>query len=318
MRQMRLTICLITVIAMITLTGCLQSTAPATESGPELTVYTSFYPLYDFANKIGGSQVHVLNLLPPGVEPHDWEPTTQAMTQLHNADLLLINGLEMEPWIDKIVDSLDGNIKVINTSEGISPLTGYAGHGHDDDDENEQDDHDGALPDPHVWLDPILALHQAEQIALALIDSDPEHEGEYHNNLLAFRIQIEKLDTEYREVLSSLPRHEFIVTHLSFAYMAERYGLEQVGISGLSPHAEPSPSELTHLIDFAKEHNIRYIFQEPLVTSRLAEVLAQDIGAETLELNPLEGLTDAQLAAGDDYFTIMYRNLEQLKVALAE
>ncbi|MCW3489194.1 metal ABC transporter solute-binding protein, Zn/Mn family [Dethiobacter alkaliphilus] len=352
MKKIFLFLILALLVPAMVLTGCAQPSAQGTaaESEPDITVYTSFYVLYDFANQIGGDRVEVMNLLPPGVEPHDWEPTSQAMVRLSAADLLLINGLDLEPWIDTIVDGLDGNITVINTSEGIDPLKGYAGHSHshyhdddcdhdddedceydhdeecDDDDDHgddnnsgQDDDHeDEKMPDPHVWLDPLLALHQAEQIAGALIEMDPEYEEVYLENLALFTARIEELDNEYREALTNLARHEFIVTHLSFAYLAERYGLEQVGISGLSPHAEPSPAQMAKIMDFAAEHDVRHIFQEPLVTSRLAEVLADDLGAEILELNPLEGLTEDELAAGEDYFSIMRRNLEQLKIALAE
>ncbi|EEG76691.1 metal ABC transporter solute-binding protein, Zn/Mn family [Dethiobacter alkaliphilus] len=337
MRKFLLVLISILILALA-LAGCAEQPAEGTtsEPEPEITVYTSFFVLYDFANQIGGDRVEVMNLLPPGVEPHDWEPTAQAMARLSDADVLLINGLELEPWVDKLIEGLDGNIKVVNTSEGIEPLTGYGGHSHDDDDDHGYDDDDNHgydndyghdddddhgyddLPDPHVWLDPLLALHQAEQIAGALIELDPEYEEVYLENLALFTARIEELDNEYREALTNLARHEFIVTHLSFAYLAERYGLEQVGISGLSPHAEPSPAQMAKIMDFAAEHDVRHIFQEPLVTSRLAEVLADDLGAEILELNPLEGLTEDELAAGEDYFSIMRRNLEQLKIALAE
>ena len=308
------------------------------EADPAIVAYTSFYPLYDFARKIGGERVEVINLIPGGVEPHDWEPGPQALAALYHADLLIINGLGMEPWVEKVAGSLEGNIKVVVASEGITPITGYSGdsHGHDDCDEDcdhdhEADDHDDHcdeededdedhidFPDPHVWLDPQLALHQAEQIAKAFIELDPDHTQFYQENLAEFERQVDALNQEYIEAVKKSNRKEFIVTHLSFGYLAQRYGLIQVGISGLSPHAEPSPKQMKEIVDFVLEKEIRYIFQEPLTTNRLAIVLASETGTQILALNPLEGLSDSELNDGEDYFSVMRKNLDQLKIALAE
>ncbi|MDW7650976.1 MAG: zinc ABC transporter substrate-binding protein [Bacillota bacterium] len=339
MKRTLIFLLLVTIVSVFLLTGCGKQPTVGNEgdSGtqPQIVVYTSFYPLYDFTDKIGGERVDVHHLIPAGVDPHNWEPGPQALAHLSQADLLVINGLGMEPWVDKITDSIDGGLMVVNTSTGVEPLTNYGGHGHDDgdvhdndahDDENahdnndhddEGDDHTG-LPDPHIWLDPLLALHQAEQIAQALTGLDPEHADVYQDNLAEFTQRIKELDAEYRDVLGNAGRDKFIVTHLSFAYLAKRYGLEQLGISGLSPHVEPSPAQMKGIVDFAREHGIRFIFQEPLASQRLASVLAEEINAEILYLNPLEGLSEAEEAAGEDYFSVMRQNLEQLKIALAE
>ena len=289
------------------------------EADPAIVAYTSFYPLYDFARKIGGERVEVINLIPGGVEPHDWEPGPQALAALYHADLLIINGLGMEPWVDKVAGSLAGNITVLVASEGITPITGDSRdtHGNDEHSDEEDEDHAG-FPDPHVWLDPYLALHQAEQIAKAFIALDPEHVQFYQDNLDKFKRQVDALNQEYMEAAKNGNRKEFIVTHLSFAYLAQRYGLIQLGISGLSPHAEPSPKQMKELVEFVREKKIRYIFQEPLTTNRLAIALASETGAQILVLNPLEGLSDAELNAGEDYFSVMRQNLGQLKIALGE
>ena len=321
MRKGLLLLCFVLITAVaVALAGC--SGAPAQEESvaePEekLVVYTSFYPLYDFTQKIGGDRVDVQMLVPAGVEPHDWEPGPQALARLSEAELLIVNGLGLEPWVEKIVQSLDGNVSVLIASGGIEPLKGYAHNDDDDDDHDDEEDEDD-LPDPHVWLDPLLALHQAENIAAALIALDPDHREVYEENLAVFKSEIEALDAEFKEAFSNTSRHKFIVTHFSFAYLAERYGLEQIGISGLSPHAEPSPAQMKGIVDYAREYGIRYIFQEPLASERLANVLAEEIDAQILLINPLEGLTDEELAAGEDYFSIMRKNLAQLKIALTE
>lgn len=312
------------------LSGCSQQPArseEATEPTETLVVYTTFYPLYDFAKRIGGERVEVVAMVPGGVEPHDWEPGPQMLARLSGADMLIYNGLGMEPWLDKIADNLGPNVVFVNASEGIVPLRGYAGHSHDDEDDHEDeedyDDHDDEddddhddIPDPHVWLDPLLALQQAETIAAALTRLDPQHADTYRENTEQFRQQLEELHEAFLAELSDLRKHAFVVTHFSFAYLAQRYQLEQVGISGLSPHAEPSPAQMREIVDIAREYDIRHVFQEPLVSSRLAAVLADEIGAEILSLNPLEGLSEQQVSAGEDYLSVMYYNLEQLKIAL--
>jgi len=287
---------------------------------PKLKVYTSFYPLYDFAGKIGGERIELVNMVPAGIEPHDWEPGPQKIAGLLQADVFFFNGLGLEPWVNKIVESLEAQtLLVVNTSDGIVPSYGYS-HEHDDDDDDHDDDDDdhNDLPDPHVWLDPLLALHQAEGILDAFITLDPDHADYYQDNFEQFREQIEILDMAYSAALANINQHKFIVTHLSFAYLAQRYGLEQIGISGLSPHSEPSPGQLKDVVDFARRHEIKHVFQEPLTDTRFAQVLAAEIGAEVLTLNPLEGLTEKEQADGIDYFSVMHNNLEQLKKALAE
>lgn len=307
--------------------GCGKKEAgPINAEEKKLTVFTSFYPLYDFTRKIGGERVEVVNLLPPGAEAHDWEPGPQILGALYKGDLLIINGLGLEPWVERLAGSLEGKIKIINTSEGIRPLRGYTGHHHDDhdhgddhnDDHGENNDDNSNIPDPHIWLDPLLALHQAERIAEALIALDTGNARIYSENLFLFRERAEALDKAYRDALSGIKGRYFIVTHLSFAYLAERYNLTQVGISGLSPHVEPSPAQMKELVDFARKQKIQYIFQEPLSSGKLANVLASELGAQVLFLNPLEGLTEQEQAANEDYFTVMDKNLSQLKKAFTE
>jgi zinc transport system substrate-binding protein len=298
--------------------------APAAPVSPKIKVYTTFYPLYDFAGKIGGERVEVAKLVPPGISPHDWEPDPGTLAGLQAADVLLYNGLGLEPWLDNVVESLGTTqLKSINTTEGIEPLRGYVdkhaeekqAHGPEEEEKKKQEAAD-ELPDPHVWLDPLLALKQAERILEALVAADPDSEQYFRNNFAVLKEQFMQLDAEYREALQGKVRDKFIVTHLSFAYLAERYGLKQIGIAGLSPQAEPTARELTELVKLIREYGIRYIFQEPLVSPRLAQVLAAETGVGILEINSLEGLLPEEIAAGKDYFSVMRENLAQLVRAL--
>lgn len=309
-------------IAFVLLGGCTRPPAAVVEpeaNVPKLKVYTSFYPLYDFAGKIGGERIELVNMIPAGIEPHDWEPGPQKIAGLLQADVFFFNGFGLEPWVNKIVESLEAQtLMVVNTSDGIQPLYGYSHNDDDEEDHDDEDEENNELPDPHVWLDPILALNQAESIFNAFIKLDPDYADYYQRNFQQFREQMQLLDMAYSDSFSNPKRHKFIVTHLSFAYLAQRYGLEQIGINGLSPHSEPSPGQLKEVVDFARRHEIKHIFQEPLTDTRFAAVLAAEIGAEVLSLNPLEGLTEREQAGGTDYFTVMYVNLEQLKKALVE
>lgn len=323
MRKKMLLLILCLVVAHL-LSACAGNrAAEVTEPAqtPQITIYTTLFSLQDFSRKIGGERVQVINLIPEGVEPHDWEPGPQAMVSLTQAELLIVNGLGMEPWLEKTLNSLDGNVTVINASENITPIYGYDGHS---DEHKEEDDHkneesaEGELPDPHVWLDPFLALAQAERIAAALTELDPEYGEYYSENLELFRQEVEALDKYFSNALQAVTRREFVVTHLSFGYLAKRYDLKQKAISGLTSYAEPSPAQMKALVDFVREHDIRYIFQEPLASARVAEALAAETGTQLLTLNPLEGLTSEERAAGDDYFSVMRRNLEQLVRALSD
>jgi zinc transport system substrate-binding protein len=313
---------LVVSLILLPVTGCKQrAVAPATTTD-KVVIYASFYPLYDFAFKIGGHRVEVVNMVPAGVEPHDWEPGPRLIADLHSADILVYNGFGFEPWVERIAAGLGNRPLLVDASDGITPITGYHhcnGHDHDDCDPDHTDyDHHYDLPDPHVWLDPLLALQQGENILHALVTVDPANEQYYRSNFDLFRDKLERLDADYRNALTNLSRREFVVTHLSFDYLARRYGLVQLGISGLSPHSEPTAAQMKDIVDFVRSHNIRYIFKEPLASPRLVRTLAEESGAQILTINPLEGLSEEDLAGGKDYFSIMSENLEQLLIALGE
>lgn len=296
--------------------GCHAKNANGDSDEGRIRVYATFYPLYDFTVKIGGDRVYVENLMPAGVEPHDWEPGPQVIKSLHDADLLVYNGLGFDTWVESIRKSLAGeSVTFLCASEGIEPLHG---NGRPDHEDEHYGDHVYDVPDPHVWLDPYLALLQAENICRALAGLDPEGAEIYEANLEKFRRDIEQLDSAYADALANVPRREFIVTHRSFAYLARRYNLVQVSITGLSPHNEPTAKDLKDLVDFLQEHEIGYILREPFSGGRLEEALARDTGARIMTIHPLACLSEEELSAGKDYFSIMLENLETLKTALGE
>lgn len=270
-----------------------------------LKIYASFFVLADFAQKIGGDAVEVHTLIPPGVEAHDFEPTPKRMIALGEADVFVYNGGGFEAWAEKAADTLDGkNTRIINTAEALGLVNGGS------------DDHAGGLLDPHIWLDPHLAEKQAAAIKDALVTIDPDNAQAYEKNFNEFAEQIAALDEKISQTVETAKRNEIIVSHAAFGHLAERYDLVQIAVSGNSPAAEPSQKELQAVIEFAKAHDVRYILYEPFVSSKVADVVRKEIGAEALTLHPLENVSKEDLERGEDYFSIMEKNVQHLEKAL--
>ncbi|NTW61767.1 zinc ABC transporter solute-binding protein [Candidatus Saccharibacteria bacterium] len=270
----------------------------------KLTVTTSFYPLYFFTSQIAGDKADVTNITPSGSEPHDYEPTTADMISIEKSKLLVLNGGHLEAWGDKFKDQLKGTGTTVVTA-GENLTTGIY-----TDEEGEN------AIDSHVWLDPRLAKVEATKIEGALEKADPENKSYYQNNLNTLIAKLDQLDQEYKTGLDSCQLKEIITSHAAFGYLAKRYGLTQVAIAGLSPDAEPSPSQLADTAKFAKENNVKYIFFESLVSPKLSQTIASEVGAQTMVLNPIEGLTPDEQKAGNDYLSIMKDNLANLRAAL--
>jgi zinc transport system substrate-binding protein len=291
--------------------GCEQRT----QSAKPLIVAT-FYPLYEFARHVAGDRATVVSLVPPGVEPHDWEPSPQQIVDVQKARVFVYNGAGFEPWAQKLLrDVRDGDLLSVDTSKGLPLLAAPAG------------DHDHAARpaatstpemalDPHVWLDPVLAQSQVDAILAALVQADPANRAAYEDNARAYRTKLAELHDRFQAGLRDCPRRDIVVSHASFGYLARRYGLTQVALMGLAPESEPSPAELVAIAKVARRRGVTVIFFETLVSPRLAETLAREIGARTLVLDPIEGLTKEEAAAGKDYVALMDDNLANLRTAL--
>ncbi|WP_339307958.1 zinc ABC transporter substrate-binding protein [Paenibacillus sp. FSL R5-0519] len=192
-------------------------------------------------------------------------------------------------------------------------------HDHDHDAEAEEGhDHDHGGLDPHVWLSPALAVKEVRNIEAGLAQAAPEHAEQFKKNADAYVAQLEALDQDFKEAVADSKRKDFITQHAAFGYLAQEYGLQQVPIAGLSPEQEPSAAQMASVIDFAKEHQVKTIFFETLVSSKVSETIASEVGAKTAVLNPIEGLTEKEIASGMDYISVMRQNLEALKLALNE
>ena len=301
-------------LSLSLLTGCGTQPADTAAGDGRLRVLTSFYPMYDFACKIGGDCIDVTNMVPSGTEPHDWEPSTNDLKNLEKADVFIYNGADMEPWADDLLVSRSDTLRVVEASENVELRTTDGEHEHAH--EHEGADHHHGDFDPHVWLDPENAKIEMEAIRDALCAADPENSTVFQSNYEKYAAELDVLDAEFREKLAPLPNRTIVVAHEAFGYLCDAYGLTQVGIEGLSPDSEPDPGRMAEVIDFVREHSISTIFFEELVSPKVAEAIASETGAQAKMLSPLEGLSDEQAAAGADYFSVMHDNLAALMEAL--
>jgi len=301
----------------VVLSGCASSgdEGPASgETGGQLVV-TSIYPVYEFARAVVGDRAEVVNLVPPGAEPHDWEPSPGDIRRLNEAAVFIYSGAGMEHWVEKTLASLDNpDLIAVEASRGVDLLEA-GGHGAGEKDAADHD-HDHGQWDPHVWLDPKAAIQQVEAIRDAMVEADPEHQAEYEANAAQYITELEALDEEFQRGLAICARRDFFTTHAAFGYLARAYNLEQHAIMGLTPEAEPAPQELAAVVAEAKELGVKHIFFESLTSDAVAKVVAQEVGAETLVLNPFEGLTEEEIAAGEHYLSVMRSNLASLQKAL--
>lgn len=248
-------------------------------------VVAAFYPLAFAAQQAGGESVDVVNLTPTGAEPHDLEVSPRDIAGVRSADLVLLLGHGFQPQLEDAAGSSDNVLKLLDTP-GLDRF---------------------ANGDPHVWLDPLRFALIVKRIGRAL-DAEPAAQR------LVGRLH--RLDREYRRGLGTCSRREIVTSHEAFAYLAQRYRLRQIAITGLSPEAEPKPQDLRHVVDLVRRTHATTIFFETLVSPRIAETVAHETGAKTAVLNPLEGLTPEEARGGEDYFTLMRSNLAQLRTAL--
>lgn len=277
-----------------------QNPAP---SDHKLSVVASFYPMYYFASQIGGDKAEVMNVTPAGGEPHDYEPTAQDMAKIENANLIVLNGGGLEAWGDSAKQNIDPQKTTFVTAGEDLATRRVVEDGED-------------IVDPHVWLSPLLAGQIVDKIEQGYAKADPANAGYYAKNASDLKGKIAQLDNEYKQGLASCQKKDIITSHAAFSYMAAAYGLNQVAITGLSPEEEPSTKDLVAVADFAKKNGVKYIFFESLASPKLSQTIATEVGAQTLVLDPIEGITDDDLGAGKDYMTVMRSNLVNLRTAL--
>jgi zinc transport system substrate-binding protein len=260
-----------------------------------IDVVASFYAVAEAARQVGGNRVRVRNLTPAGAEPHDVELSPRQVDQIDGADVVLYVGRDFQPAVEELAARRDrGSVDLL---EAI-PLH-------------------GATPDPHFWLDPQRMATAVDEVADALAEVAPADTSMFRNGAARYRKTLTGLDAEMRQGLASCARDEIVTAHAAFFYLAERYGLTQLAISGLSPEAEPDPERLASLSETIRAKGITTIFYEELVSPDVARTLARETGAHAAVLSPIEGLTEEQAGRGESYVTLMRENLGALRKALA-
>jgi zinc transport system substrate-binding protein len=274
-----------TILVLLALTLSATACGTKTSSQGRKRVVAAFYPLAYAAQQVGGLAVDVTNLTPPGVEPHDLEATPGDVQAIHSADVVLLLGHGFQPQLE---DAAGHGKKVVWLLD--TPGLRRFDNG-----------------DPHVWLDPgryALIVRRVGQVL-----GRPEAAARLEARLRA-------LDGEYRRGLAHCARHELVTSHEAFAYLAQRYGLKQIAITGLTPEAEPAPKDLQRVVELVRRTHATTIFFETLVSPRIAETVARETHAKTAVLDPIEGLTPAEARRGEGYFSLMRANLRALRGAL--
>jgi zinc transport system substrate-binding protein len=327
-----------------------EETKTESTATEKLKIYTTIFPLEDFAKKIGGEHVDVVGMLPAGGDGHTFEPTAKTMVEIAEADAFIYTGAGIEGFAEAATEALENEkVKIVKAAEGIELVSleehsdeseagneehkdeashdeqeGEAGHdehegesSHDEDEgDSGHDEEEHGDFDPHVWLDPILAIQLAENILHVLEELKPEVKADFEKNFNELKQGLEELDDEFKELVEGAAKKEILVAHAAYGYWESRYGIEQISVTGLSPTNEPSQQSMKNIIETAKQHEIEYVIFEQNVSTKIAEIVRNEIKAEALTLHNLETITEEESKNNEDYFSMMRRNLETLKTAL--
>lgn len=357
--KMKWMLALMCAALMVVAAGCGKDAAPQSD---KLRVVATVFPVADVVKKVGGDLVDVHLLVPPGAEPHDWEPTVSDRKEIGKAKVFFYNGAGLEPMDQLLTPEVLGDATPVELTQGLTLRVPTAAEQHDEDDhdhdgdhheeadhhedaahhhddadvhhDDHDHDHEGTVEheheheheheghyhhhhhggtDPHVWLDPHNVMFEVDTVVAALTAADPAHADTYKANGEAYKKELAKLDAEFADVLAQRDSRQLVVTHAAFGYLADRYGLEQIAIMGIDADAEPTPERMARLIETVREHDIRVIYTEELISPKLAEAIARETGAQVCMLNPIEGLTAEQEQAGADYLSLQRENLAALK-----
>ena len=277
--------------------GCVQPTANA--GHPQ--VMASFYPIEFLARAIGGPNVTVGVVVPPGTEPHDYEPTPGDAARIADAKVVLLQGASFETWIDA-ARSHAPNARFATVTDGIDLR------------ENPDEEEAQELPkDPHTWLDPTLFARMATNVEKALGDSFPEHASAFHQRAQNLTADLNRLDRDFTAGLKDCDARVIVTNHAAFAYVAARYNFTMIAISGLDPEAEPTPEAIRNVVDEVRRHNVTIVFFEDLVSPKVAEAVAREAHATTRVLSPIEGILPDEAAHGATYTSKMQDDLAALR-----
>ena len=336
-----ISICLIATLIAIT-TGCNIGKYANLDSSKPLIV-TTLFPQYDFARQLVKDKAEVVLLLSPGVESHDFEPTPSDIILINKADLFIYTGDEMEPWVAKILDSIDNKeLTILDVSEGVETICEEENrehnHVHDENQavegEHNEDAHDGSIilesdehaghnhshgADPHIWTSPVNAMKMVDNIEKALVEIDRENASFYEANAHEYIHSLEELDSQFRKIVKeSTSKTIYFGGRFAMSYFAHEYGLNYVAaFDSCQAESEPSARLIVKIIDLMKAENVNYIFHEEMTDPKAARIIAEEIEGEALLLHSCHNISKAEMSAGATYLSLMEQNVENLRKALS-
>lgn len=307
----RLAFCLLFLLMHWGLYGSADFCFNRQESKPKIKIVTSVFPLMEFARAVAAERGDVSILLPPGAEVHTWQPRPSDILKLGAADLFVYIGEDLEPWAQSILKSLKNpSLRILEVSREMTMLI--------EDEALQGDKHKKTGVDPHVWLDFGFDEIIVDKISEKLSETDPDSAEYFQFNASRCKEKLRALDHTFKEELAKCSQKNFVVGgHAAFGYLARRYNLHQQAVFGLSPDSRPKPKQLAETVRLAAKYKVKVIYFEKSIGDKLAKVIAKEIGAKTLILNPGANLSRAEIKAGVTFFDIMKANLENLKVGLS-
>lgn len=311
--------------AILNLSGCRGTASEATRGHKKIRVVASLFPQFDFARQIAGDRAEVDLLLPPGVESHSFDPSPADILRISGSDVFLYTGKEMEPWANKIIDSINGDgPRICNVSQGIDLLNLPCHHGEKGDSDGDEHckeehhhHHDHGL-DPHIWLDPTLAVKMVDNIAAALCERDPENRDYYQANAENYRQKLLELDSKFMDMIKASRRKAIVFAgRFAHLYFVNRYGLEYISaFKGCSSDSDPSVKRIAKIIEFIRAHGVPVVYYEESAEPKVAGSIAEQTGVRALPFYAIHNVTKEQLSRGVTYIDLMSENFENLKQGL--
>lgn len=303
-------------VTALFLSGCGNSKGETTDTDKDiLNVYTTVYPLQYFTEAIGGEYVNAETVYPPGTDEHSFDPSQKDIVKMAESDLFFYIGYNLEGFVTKAEPILSKE-GVTTVAVGETVHLDADEHAHENEHAHLEDGHDHGGVNPHLWLDPIYSIEMAKSIKDELTKQMPEQKGYFDSRFNELSKKLKALDEKFSTTVESGRTNKIIVSHSAYGYWEERYGLEQIGVTGLTSSNEPSQKELGKIVTMADKENLHYVIFEQNISSKLTEIIQKEMGAKSLELHNLSVLTDKDIEAGEDYFSLMEKNIKTLQTAL--
>ncbi|HJW65413.1 MAG TPA: zinc ABC transporter substrate-binding protein [Candidatus Bathyarchaeia archaeon] len=299
------TIIVIVLLGIVAGFSLLNSQPPSSDA--TLKVLATFYPLYDFAKNVGRDKINVSILVPETVDVHDFDPTPSSIAAVARADVLIYNGAGLEPWISSIVNAADNpNLKLVDSSADIQLLQVPL-----------QFQGNNQTYDPHFWLNPVLVKQQVNNILKGLIEADPADSQYFTQNANSYQSKLDNLNAQIITATTNVKTRYFVTFHESFVYFAKEYDLTQIPIAGPFQE-EPSANDIQNVINAINQYHLLYVGYESLENPAVPESISSQTNATLILMNPIEGLTSEDKAAGKDYLILMQENLSNIVLALTD